>query len=213
VHRIGVPAGVCSTAGTSEEFRSMTAFLLSFSLIFVAELGDKSQLVALWFATRYKWWLVITGVTVATLVVHLLSVAIGASVGELLPEWLVLLIVGISFIVFAAWGIRGDTMDEDDVEDSRFARFGNFGVVTISFFLAEFGDKTQLATISLGSNHSFIGVWLGSTAGMVVADGLAIAVGMAMGKHLPQRAIAIGAAVLFVAFGLIAIGRAISLVA
>src|SRR5256885_1042410 len=79
-------------------------------------------------------------------------------------------------------------------------------------FVAELGDKSQLATISLGSNqHSFIGVWLGSTAGMVVADGLAIAVGIVMGKHLPQKAIAYGAAALFVVFGLIAIGRAVSL--
>ena len=79
----------------------MPAFFLSFALIFVAELGDKSQLVALWFATQYRWWLVILGVTAATLVVHLISTAIGATMSDLLPEPLILTVVGLSFFAFA----------------------------------------------------------------------------------------------------------------
>src|SRR6266498_1971548 len=91
----------------SEEF-ACRPFFVSFVLIFFAELGDKSQLVALWIATRYRWWLVVAGVSVATLVVHLGSTVLGESLGSLLPEWLLLIAVGLSFFVFAAWGLKGD---------------------------------------------------------------------------------------------------------
>ena len=187
----------------------MSAFLLSFAVIFVAELGDKSQLVALWFATRYRWWLVISGVTVATLIVHLGSVAVGRAFGELLPEDVVLTVVGISFFVFAAWGLRGDKLDEGGPKGAQARGLGAFGVVAVSFFFSELGDKTQLATVSLaGDRPQTVMIWLGSTAGMVVADAMAIGVGLVAGKRLPQRAIAIGAAALFAAFGALAIARA-----
>jgi len=186
----------------------MSAFLLAFALIFVAELGDKSQLVALWFATQYRWWLVIIGVTIATLVVHLGSTAIGATVSELLPEALILLIVGLSFYGFAAWGLRGDTL-EDRAEALPASVISSLTVITTAFFLSELGDKTQLATVSLGgSNDDFVGVWLGSTAGMVVADALAIIAGVFAGKRLPERMIARVAALLFVVFGTISIVQA-----
>jgi putative Ca2+/H+ antiporter (TMEM165/GDT1 family) len=189
----------------------MPAFFVSFGLIFFAELGDKSQLVALWFATRYRWWLVIAGVTVATLVVHFASTAIGASADAVLPEPVLLIVVGVSFFVFAAWGLRGDTLDEAERPAAR-TMWGAFVLVTTAFFLAELGDKTQLATVSLGgSEEDFIGVWLGSTAGMVAADALAIAAGVLLGKRLPERLMAIVAAVLFAVFGVIAIARAVIL--
>jgi putative Ca2+/H+ antiporter (TMEM165/GDT1 family) len=186
----------------------MSAFLISFVVIFVAELGDKSQLVALWFATRYRWWLVIAGVTAATLVVHLGSVFIGRTLDEVLPERVLLIVVGLSFFGFAAWSLRGDTLGEA-TPDRRVPVFGAFGVVAGSFFLAELGDKTQLATVTLaGDQPALIAVWLGSTAGMVVADAAAIAAGIVAGKRMPQRAISVGAAVLFVAFGVLALVRA-----
>lgn len=190
----------------------MSAFFLSLVLIFVAELGDKSQLVALWFSTRYRWWLVLAGVTTATLVVHLGSVVIGRAFDQLLPERVVLVIVGLSFFAFAIWGLRGDTLDEAQHESQRgrFAVLGGFGVVTVSFFLSELGDKTQLATISLAGNQAnAVGVWLGSTLGMVLADAAAIAVGIIAGKRLPDRAIAVAAAVLFVLFGVVSLVRAV----
>jgi putative Ca2+/H+ antiporter (TMEM165/GDT1 family) len=189
----------------------MPAFFVSFGLIFFAELGDKSQLVALWFATRYHWWLVIAAVTAATLVVHFASTAIGASADALLPEPALLIVVGLSFFVFAAWGLRGDTLDEAERPLAR-TLWGGFAVVTTAFFVSELGDKTQLATVSLGgSEESFVGVWLGSTAGMVAADALAIVAGAVLGKRLPERAMAIVAAALFAAFGTLAIGRAVIL--
>lgn len=184
----------------------MSAFFLSAIVILVAELGDKSQLVALWFATRYRWWVVLAGVTVATLIVHLGSVAIGRAFDELLPSRLLLFIVGLSFFAFAAWSIRGDTLDERSGPARSGIRLGAFGLVTASFFLSELGDKTQLATVSLASRDpDAIGVWLGSTVGMVVADGIAIALGIAAGKRLPQRLIGCVSAAIFAVFGIVAL--------
>jgi putative Ca2+/H+ antiporter (TMEM165/GDT1 family) len=186
----------------------VSAFLISFSLIFFAELGDKSQLVALWFATRYRWWLVILGVSAATLVVHLGSTAIGATAAGLLPEPALLAIVGLSFFVFAWWSLRGDSLDED-ASPAGASRLGTFGLITTAFFLSELGDKTQLATITIASDHSqFVAVWLGSTAGMVTADALAIAAGAVAGRRLPLRTMSIIAALLFAAFGAFALARA-----
>lgn len=179
----------------------MSAFFLATVLIFVAELGDKSQLVALWFATRYRWWVVLSGVTVATLVVHLASVGAGRALDEVLPERALLVIVGLSFFGFAWWSLRGDTLEEDDTRE-RKSFLGAFGVVALAFFISELGDKTQLATVSIaGRESSWVGVWLGSTLGMVLADALAVALGIIAGARLPQRAIAVGSAVLFVIFG------------
>ena len=188
----------------------MSAFFVSFALIFFAELGDKSQLVALWFATRYQWWLVILGVTVATLIVHLGSTAIGASAADVLPEEALLIVVGLSFFAFAAWSIRGDKLDDDEVKSAATTSLvGAFGIITTGFFLSELGDKTQLATISLGGHEDdFVGVWLGSTAGMVAADALAIAAGVIMGKRLPERTMSLVSAALFVVLGMLALGQA-----
>ena len=189
----------------------MSAFLVSAAIIFVAELGDKSQLVALWFATRFRWWVVLGGVTRATLVVHLGSVAIGRAFDELLPEQFVLMAVGVSFFVFAAWSVRGDQFKPSAPDSVGVSLIGAFGLVAVSFFAAELGDKTQLATVSLaGTTTQVIGVWLGSTVGMVLADALAIGVGLIAGTRLPHRAIAAGAAVTFVVFGVLAIARAVA---
>jgi putative Ca2+/H+ antiporter (TMEM165/GDT1 family) len=130
-------------------------------------------------------------------------------VSDLLPESVVLGIVGLSFFAFAIWGLRGDKLDEDPSREAQTV-LGALFVVSTAFFLSELGDNTQLATVSIASERdSFVGVWLGSTAGMVAADALAIAVGIAMGKRLPERAVAIFAAVLFAVFGTVAIVRAI----
>ena len=189
----------------------MTAFLLATGIIFVAELGDKSQLVALYLATRYRWWIVLAGVSLATLIVHLGSVAIGRAFDELLPESVVLVVVGLSFFAFAAWSVRGDHLDDSERHVETTTMLGAFGVVTVSFFVSELGDKTQLATVSLASDSSnAVGVWLGSTLGMVLADALAIAAGLFVGRKLPHRTLGVGAAVLFVAFGVFAIVRGLT---
>lgn len=179
----------------------LAALLLSFGVIFVAELGDKSQLMAMAFALRYKWWVVIGAITAATTVVHLVSVAVGHYLGAALPTNLISIVGGIAFVGFAAWTLRGDSLTDD--EQNKAARVGTsaFLAVASAFFLAELGDKTMLATITLAADNDWVGVWIGSTVGMVAADALAIVVGAVLGKHLPERFIQLAAATLFLVFG------------
>jgi putative Ca2+/H+ antiporter (TMEM165/GDT1 family) len=201
-----------TSAGASPDFGAlMDAFLLSFGVIFLAELGDKSQLMAMAFATRYRAWIVLVAVTLATLLVHAGSVLLGSAFALVMPTAAIQVAAGIAFLVFAAWTLRGDTLGEDD--EGRAARTGRWAVLTIgtAFFLAELGDKTMLATITLATTEEPIGVWLGSTAGMVAADALAIGLGAILGTRLPERAIKLLAATAFVVFGALLIAEGLGL--
>ncbi|MDA8235843.1 MAG: TMEM165/GDT1 family protein [Clostridia bacterium] len=181
----------------------MTAFLGSLFFIALAEMGDKTQLVALAFATRFRAWTVLWGIFVATLVVHLFSVVIGEVLGVNLDPFYIQLIAGISFIGFGIWTLRGDELDD---ADKKAERFSPFWTVAIAFFIAELGDKTMLATVTLAAEYqSFIPVWLGSSLGMVVADALAIVVGILLGKKLPEKLIKWVSASIFIGFGAIAL--------
>lgn len=179
----------------------LVAFAVSFGVIFVAELGDKSQLMALTFATRFKTVPVLIGITIATSVVHLVSVAVGYGLGASIPTGWISLVAAVAFLGFGAWTLRGDSLSDD--EERRAERTGGSAVVaaSVAFFLAELGDKTMLATITLATQYGWFGVWLGSTLGMVVADALAIVVGRSLGKRLPEKVVSAGAAVLFFLFG------------
>jgi Ca2+/H+ antiporter, TMEM165/GDT1 family len=179
----------------------MDAFLLSLGIVFVAELGDKSQLMALAFAARCRALPVLAGITTATLAVHAFSVALGTVVAVALPTRLIAFVAGLAFFGFAAWTWRGDRLGARD--EARAARSAGSVVlaVAVAFFLAELGDKTMLATVTLATTEEPIGTWLGSTAGMVIADAIAIGVGRILGTRLPERAIRIGACLAFVAFG------------
>jgi putative Ca2+/H+ antiporter (TMEM165/GDT1 family) len=180
----------------------MNAILVSFAVIFVAEMGDKSQLMALTFATRYRIVPILVGITIATASVHAVSVLLGAVLAVSLPTDVINIAAGLAFLGFAAWTIRGDTLSED--EEAKVERQSSRPAVAAAsgaFFLAELGDKTMLATITLASTDNPWWVWLGSTLGMVVADALAIVIGRLLGKRLPERAITIFASVMFVVFG------------
>jgi putative Ca2+/H+ antiporter (TMEM165/GDT1 family) len=182
----------------------MVAFWQSLVLIALAEMGDKTQLVALAFATRFSARVVLAGVFAATLLVHLFSVALGEVLGLVIPAYWLTLAAGAAFIGFGLWTLRGDTLDENP---SAARRFGPFLTVAIAFFLAELGDKTMLATVTLASQlREAFPVWIGSTLGMVVADGLAVLVGLVIGKRLPTRAIKYGSASVFVVSGLATLG-------
>jgi putative Ca2+/H+ antiporter (TMEM165/GDT1 family) len=181
----------------------LEAFFISFGVIFVAELGDKSQLMALAFATRYKAWPVLIGITIATAFTHLLSVAIGGALGASLPTRQIGIAAAIAFVFFGIWTLRGDELSEGDERRATQSTRSVLVAVTTVFFLAELGDKTMLATVTLATREGIFGTWLGSTLGMVVADALAIVVGRAMGKRLPERTIRIGAAVSFFVFAVV----------
>lgn len=180
------------------------ALLLSTAVIFVAELGDKSQLMAMTFATRYRPRDVLVGITVATAVVHLASVGIGFWIGEAFADaqhWITL-VAGIAFLVFAAWTLRGDQLSVEERQKAQRSQGAAIWAVGGAFFLAELGDKTMLATITLATQENWFGTWIGSTIGMVLADALAILLGAWLGKQLPEKAIKYGAAALFAIFGI-----------
>ncbi|MBJ7337479.1 TMEM165/GDT1 family protein [Mycolicibacterium sp.] len=179
----------------------LAALLLSFAVIFVAEMGDKSQLMAMMFALRYRWWVVLAAITAATTLVHILSVAIGHYLGAALPTHLLGIIAGVMFVVFGLWTLRGDKLTDEESNRGQKAAAPAFFVVMSAFVLAELGDKTMLATVTLAADNDWVGVWIGSTIGMVAADALAIIVGAVAGKHLPERTIQIFAAMLFLIFG------------
>jgi putative Ca2+/H+ antiporter (TMEM165/GDT1 family) len=178
------------------------AFLLSFAVIFVAELGDKSQLMALTFATRFRPWPVLIGITLATTVVHAVSVGVGYGLGATLPTGWISLAAGVAFLGFGAWTLRGDSLTEEEKSRAERTRRSAIIAVSVAFFLAELGDKTMLATITLATQHGWLGTWIGSTVGMVAADALAILVGRYLGRHLPEKVIKYGAAALFAIFGI-----------
>ena len=180
----------------------MDAFTLSFGIIFLAELGDKSQLMAMTFATRYRTITILAAITAATAVIHLLSVAVGAALGSALPTDAISVVAGVAFLGFAAWTLRGDELTDDDTARAAASTRSVFWTVALVFFLAELGDKTMFATVTLAADNEAVGTWIGSTLGMVAADALAIIVGRQLGTRLPERAVKIGATIIFVAFGI-----------
>ena len=178
------------------------ALVLSTVVIFIAELGDKSQLMAMTFASRYRARDVLVGITIATAVVHLASVGIGYWIGAAFADYQgwIAIAAGLAFLVFAGWTLRGDELTEDEAAKARTSTGAALLAVGIAFFLAELGDKTMLATITLAVREDWLGTWIGSTLGMVVADALAIGVGALLGRHLPERVIRYLAAAAFAVF-------------
>lgn len=169
-------------------------------MVFLAELGDKTQLVALCFASRFKARTVLAGVFAATLLVHVVSVLLGKGLGSIIPTEWISLVGGLAFIAFGLWTLRGDDLDDDSCNNKKGK--SPFFIVATTFFLAELGDKTMLMTVDLATKLPMLYVWLGSTLGMVVSDGLAILVGKLLGKNLPERLVKIGAAIIFFGFGI-----------
>lgn len=177
----------------------MSAFLASLVFVVLAEMGDKTQLLAMAFACRFRWQTVMWGVFVATVLNHLFAVLVGNYLTAIVPLHYIQIGAALSFIAFGLWTIRGDELGDEAKKD----KFNPFWTVAIAFFIAEMGDKTQLATIALAAKYqTVLPVWLGTTAGMMVADGLGIWFGIVLGKRIPDRALKWGAAVLFICFGL-----------
>ena len=188
----------------------MDAFLLSFGVILLAELGDKSQLMALGFAARYPLRTVLAAISVATLLLNAGSVVLGVAAAAALPTNVIKAAGGLAFLAFAAWSLRGDRLGER--EESRTARGGRWAFLAVgtAFLVAELGDKTMLATITLAATEEPIGTWLGSTAGMVVADAIAIGIGSILGARLPEREIKILGATAFMVFGLLLLAEGLA---
>lgn len=189
----------------------MGSLLAAMGLVFVAELGDKTQLVALGFGARYRLAPVLVGVAVAYAFVNLISVLVGGVLGAALPTRAISLVGGLLFLGFAAWALWGgaDRGEGDDAEPeaSDPARspatptLSVVATVTAAMVVAELGDKTMLATATLAARGNPVLVWVGATVGIVLAGAVGVLVGRFLGARLPQRVASVGSAVLFAVFG------------
>ena len=179
----------------------MEAALVSIGIVALAEIGDKTQLLTLVLAARYKKpWPIVAGIFVATLVNHAIAGAVGAwlttAIGPDAMRW----ILGISFIAMAAWMLIPDRLDDDAGASRKLG--GVFVTTTVLFFLVEIGDKTQIATIALAARFdSLMTVVMGTTIGMILANAPVAFFGEALAKRLPVRAVHIVAALVFAALG------------
>jgi Ca2+/H+ antiporter, TMEM165/GDT1 family len=188
------------------------SLLAALGLVFVAEMGDKTQLVALGFGARYRLAPVLTGVVVAYMATNLLSVVVGGLLGATFPTRAIGLVGGVLFLGFAAWTLLHhdeDEEDEDTDEGSGATGTGDRHVllsVATAMFVAELGDKTMLATATLAAQGSPVLVWIGATIGIILAGAVGVLLGRWFGARLPERVTRIGSGVLFAGFGLVLIG-------
>jgi len=178
----------------------MDAFLVSTGIVALAEIGDKTQLLALVLAARFRRPLpIILGILVATLANHALAGAAGAWISALIGPTAMRWILGLSFIAMAVWTLIPDKIDDTEPAPPRF---GVFGTTLIAFFLLEMGDKTQIATIALAAKYSsLIGVVAGTTLGMMIANVPAVLLGEVAAKKLPMRLVHGIAAAIFLVLG------------
>ncbi|MET0731480.1 MAG: TMEM165/GDT1 family protein [Casimicrobiaceae bacterium] len=178
----------------------MEAFLVSVAVVALGEIGDKTQLLALILAARFRRpWPIVAGILVATLVNHALAGLVGNWIRAAVPADVLRWLVALSFFAVAAWALKADKIDESKAPMSHF---GVFGVTVVSFFLAEMGDKTQVATIVLAARFDALAqVVVGTTVGMLVANVPVVFAGKLAAERIPFKAIRIAAALLFAALG------------
>jgi putative Ca2+/H+ antiporter (TMEM165/GDT1 family) len=179
----------------------MEALLTSTGLVAIAEIGDKTQLLAIVLATRFKRPLpIILGIFVATIANHFLAALLGSEVAAMLDGKWFRYLVAASFIAMGLWTLVPDTFDE---VDAKPARFGAFLTTVVAFFLVEMGDKTQVATIALGARfHDVVAVTTGTTLGMMIANVPAVFLGNALIRKVPMTLVRTIAAGLFIVIGI-----------
>src|SRR5919112_3419315 len=150
-YRIGDSRSGHRTRGAPDMNGFLIAFAVSFGVVFVAELGDKSQLMALTFATRFRALPVLIGITLSTALVHAVSVGVGYLLGAALPTFWISVAAAVAFVAFGLWTLRGDTLSDDEQEKAGGTKRSAVLAASVAFFLAELGDKTMLATITLAT--------------------------------------------------------------
>jgi putative Ca2+/H+ antiporter (TMEM165/GDT1 family) len=183
----------------------MEAFLVSTGIVALAEMGDKTQLLALILAVRFRKPIpIVLGILVATLANHAMAGAVGAWVTTLLGPDVLRWVLGASFIAMALWMLIPDKMDDEDA--AQAPRFGVFGTTVLAFFLAEMGDKTQIATVMLAAQYNaFFAVVAGTTLGMMLANAPVVWLGERMTRLIPLRIVHIVSALIFMGLGLFAL--------
>lgn len=181
----------------------MESLIASFGMVAIAEMGDKTQLLSFVLATRFRGqhWPIIAGIFAATIFNHLFAAAIGGWVATALSPDVLRWILGLAFLAFAAWALIPDTLDGDSQDTTRH---GAFLTTLVLFFIAEMGDKTQLATVALGAKYSSVVlVTLGTTLGMMAANVPAVLIGEKLAQRFPLAKMRFVAAALFAIFGLL----------
>jgi putative Ca2+/H+ antiporter (TMEM165/GDT1 family) len=172
----------------------------AFTLIFIAEMGDKTQILAMAFATRYPVKKVLLGIFLGAFLNHGLAVLLGSYVSAFIPIHTIQIIAGFAFVGFALWTLKPDGDEDDDMEEK--ARFGPVITVATAFFIGELGDKTQLTAITLATDAIYpLFILCGTVLGMIVTGGLGIIVGKKLGNQIPELAIKFIAASVFMFFG------------
>ena len=185
----------------------MEAFFVSTGIVGLAEMGDKTQLLALVLAARYQRpWPIVFGILVATLVNHAMAGALGAWATIFLGPQTLRWILGISFIAMAVWMLIPDKLDEEDL-DRKPPRLGVFGTTVLVFFLAEMGDKTQIATVMLAARYEAYYFWVvaGTTLGMMLANAPVVWLGSKFMHLIPLRVVHVVSALVFAALGMLAL--------
>jgi len=174
----------------------MESFLVSTGIVALAEIGDKTQLLAFILAAKFRKPVpIIIGILLATLANHGFAGALGAWITSLVAPEAMRWVLGLSFIGMAIWTLIPDKFDEDE---AKLARFGVFGTTLIAFFLAEMGDKTQVATVALAAQyHAFVPVVAGTTLGMMIANVPAVLLGNRIADKMPVRLVHMIAAAIF----------------
>ena len=182
----------------------MYAFLLSTGLVALAEMGDKTQLLALLLAARYRQPLpILCAILLATLVNHALAAALGAWLAAFLTPEVLRWILAVSFIGMAGWMLIPDKLDDESNSIARWQQLGVFGATFVLFFLAEIGDKTQIATVALAARFdSIVAVLAGTTLGMMLANAPAVFIGDRLANRLPIALIHKVTALIFLIVGL-----------
>jgi Ca2+/H+ antiporter, TMEM165/GDT1 family len=181
------------------------AFLVSMGVVALGEIGDKTQLLALMLSARFgKPLPIIAGILVATLANHTLAGWLGNLLRNALPPDVLRWAVALSFFAVALWALKPDKLDEGEAPPT--SRWGVFGVTVVAFFLAEIGDKTQIATMVLAARFDALwAVILGTTAGMLIADVPVVLIGKAASRRIPFKAVRVAAAIVFAALGVFAL--------
>jgi len=180
---------------------------VSLSTVAIAEMGDRTQLLSLMLAARYRApWPVLCGVLCATLANHAIAGLIGVRLGHFLSPARLDIAVGVSMIAMALWSLKPDRLEEDP---SRMSRSGAFMATLVAFFVTEIGDKTQIATLALAAAYSsLLAVVAGTTAGMLIANAPVVFLGQAFAQRLPLKALHYGASAAFLILGAVFIVRA-----
>lgn len=197
-------------SGTQSGLSDMSVVGTTFALISLAEIGDKSQLVCMTLAARHRGFPVLIGVSIAFIILNLLAVLFGASVAAWVPEWLMALAVGLLFGLFGIQMLRGNGDDEGDDEEEVVEKSGHSVIITtfLLIFMAEFGDKTQIAVAALSGSYDPLSVWIGGTSALIFISAMGVVAGKKLLSKIPEGSLHRISGVFFIVLAILSFWKA-----